>query len=98
MNLMMKKGQENYSSPNSMTASQDFDLFPSSTLSTPTFVNFQDSPTGVPGWISEGDTPSTRRGSRRISNAIMDRVAKFEGMGEIPSRPLTPTQQNVTGE
>lgn len=98
MNMMMKKGQENYSHPNSMTSSQDFDLFPSSALSTPTFVRFQDSPTGAPGWISESDTPSTRRGSRRISNGIMDRVAKFENIGEVPSRPLTPTQRNVAGK
>ncbi|KAI4861198.1 hypothetical protein F4820DRAFT_74693 [Hypoxylon rubiginosum] len=94
MNIAMKKNQESFS--NNMSSSQDFDQFPSSALSTPTFMNFHDSPTGATGWISEGETSSTRRSSRRISNGIMDRVAKFETMGlEVP-RPLTPPHQNAT--
>lgn len=97
MNVVMKKGQENYSDPSILTTPQEFDIFPSSALSTPTFADFQESTAGAPGWISEGDTASSRRGSRRISNGIMDRVAKFENMGDVPSRPLTPTQQNVPG-
>ncbi|KAI0165159.1 hypothetical protein GGR52DRAFT_557686 [Hypoxylon sp. FL1284] len=93
MDVAIKKNQESF--PSNMTASQDFDQFPSSTLSTPTFMNFHDSPTGGAGWISEGETSSTRT-SRRISNGIMDRVAKFETLGlEVP-RPLTPPRQNAT--
>ncbi|RYP08903.1 hypothetical protein DL764_001613 [Monosporascus ibericus] len=96
MNVIIKKNQENYSDSNNMTPSHDFEVFPSSTLSTPTFVSFQESPAGAPGWISESDTPSTRRGARRISNGIMDRVAKFESMGEVSVRPCTPPQPNPT--
>lgn len=96
MNVIIKKNQESFSS--NITASQDFDQFPS-TLSTPTLMSFQDSPTGGPGWISEGETSSTRRSSsRRISNGIMDRVSKFENLGTEVSRPLTPPRQDATGE
>ncbi|KAI0838349.1 hypothetical protein F5Y06DRAFT_44881 [Hypoxylon sp. FL0890] len=93
MNAIIKN-QESFSS--NMTASQDFETFPSSAMSTPTFMSFQDSPTGGPGWISEGETSSTRRSSRRISNGIMDRVNKFETMGLEVQRPLTPPRQNAT--
>jgi regulatory protein SWI5 len=92
----MAKNHENAYHP-SMAAAQDFDLFPSSTLSTPTFMTFQDSPTGAPEWISDSEASNTRRASRRISNGILDRVAKFENLhGDSPSRPLTPPQQNAT--
>ncbi|KAH8668638.1 hypothetical protein BX600DRAFT_261185 [Xylariales sp. PMI_506] len=92
MNALNRRDQENFS--DSMT-SQDFELFPASTMSTPTFVNFNESHSGAPGWISDGESPSSRRNSRRISNGIMDRVVKFEGMGiERSQRPLTPPQQN----
>ncbi|KAI0892381.1 hypothetical protein F4806DRAFT_238536 [Annulohypoxylon nitens] len=94
MDAIMKKNQESFSG--NMTASQDFDHFPSSAMSTPTFMSFQDSPTGGPGWISEGETSSTRRSSRRISNGIMDRVTKFETLGLEIQRPLTPPRQNAT--
>ncbi|KAI1645187.1 uncharacterized protein F4817DRAFT_344518 [Daldinia loculata] len=94
MNVIIKKNQESFSS--NITTSQDFDQFPS-TLSTPTLMSFQDSPTGGPGWISEGETSSTRRSSsRRISNGIMDRVSKFENLGTEVSRPLTPPRQDAT--
>jgi regulatory protein SWI5 len=75
----------------------EFDLFTTdSALSTPTFMNFQDSPTAQ-GWISEGDTASTRRSSRRISNGIMDRVHKFEHLAlDEMQRPVTPPNQNST--
>ncbi|KAI1464938.1 uncharacterized protein F4812DRAFT_145259 [Daldinia caldariorum] len=78
-----------------VTASQEFDQFPSA-LSTPTLMSFQDSPTGGPGWISEEETSSTRRNSRRISNGIMDRVSKFEKLGIDVQRPLTPPRQDAT--
>ncbi|OTB12256.1 hypothetical protein K445DRAFT_77175 [Daldinia sp. EC12] len=93
MNVIFKKNQENFSS--NMTSSQDFEQFPSA-LSTPTLMSFQDSPTGGPGWISEGETSSTRRNSRRISNGILDRVAKFENLGIDVQRPLTPPRQDAT--
>ncbi|VUC23695.1 unnamed protein product [Clonostachys rosea] len=74
-----------------MTVSKEFELFTTdSALSTPTFMNFAESPS-APGWISEGETSSTRRSSRRISNGIMDRVSKFENLGlDNVSRPITP--------
>ncbi|KAI5922012.1 hypothetical protein F4810DRAFT_311225 [Camillea tinctor] len=94
MEVMVKKNQESFSSN---MASSDFDIFPSSTLSTPTFMNFHDSPNGTTGWISEGESSSSRRSSRRISNGILDRVSKFENMSvEEPQRPLTPTRQDGT--
>ncbi|KAK6953531.1 hypothetical protein Daesc_005836 [Daldinia eschscholtzii] len=95
MNVIFRKSQESFSS--NMAASQDFEQFPSA-LSTPTLMSFQDSPTGGPGWISEGETSSTRRNSRRISNGILDRVAKFENLGVDVQRPLTPPRQDATGE
>lgn len=96
MNSMMKKNQESYS--DNMTASQDFELFPSSTMSTPTFMSFSESPSGAPAWMSEGESSHSRRNSRRISGGIMDRVVKFETLGvEDQQRPLTPPQQNANG-
>ncbi|GJC91524.1 C2H2 transcription factor swi5 [Colletotrichum higginsianum] len=77
--------------------SKDFELFASdSALSTPSFMNFGDTPGTPQGWISEGETASTRRSSRRISNGIMDRVAKFETMGMEMQRPMTPPHQDAT--
>lgn len=97
MNSMMKKNQESYS--DNLTASHDFELYPSSTMSTPTFMSFSESPGGAPAWVSEGESGHSRRNSRRISGGIMDRVVKFETMGiEDLQRPLTPPQQNATGE
>ncbi|KAK7969967.1 hypothetical protein PG988_009040 [Apiospora saccharicola] len=97
MNMMMKKNQESFSE--SMSSPQDFELYPSSSMSTPTFMNFSESPNGGQGWISEGETSHSRRSSRRISNGIMDRVSKFENMHpgmEGSQRPLTPPHQNAT--
>ncbi|KAK8873608.1 Metallothionein expression activator [Apiospora arundinis] len=94
---MMKRNQGSFSE--SVASSQDFELYPSSSMSTPTFMNFSDSPNGGQGWISEGETSSSRRHSRRISNGIMDRVSKFENMHpgmEGSQRPLTPPHQNAT--
>lgn len=87
--------------------SREFDFFAAdSALSTPSFMTFPDSsPAGTgPGWISETETASThsRRSSRRISNSIMDKVAKFEamldeGLDGLPRRPSTPTGQTDAG-
>ncbi|KAK4099163.1 hypothetical protein N658DRAFT_560620 [Parathielavia hyrcaniae] len=72
-----------------------------SAISTPSFMTFPDSsPTGTcPGWVSENDTASShsRRSSRRVSNGIMDKVAKFEALGSglNPSRPRTPVHQTT---
>ncbi|KAI1849676.1 hypothetical protein JX266_004625 [Neoarthrinium moseri] len=93
MNVMMKRNQEGFS--DNARASQDFELFPSSTMSTPTFMSFSESPSGAPAWMSEGESSTSRRSSRRVSNGIMDRVAKFENMDEGSQRPLTPPHQNA---
>ncbi|KAF4438296.1 SWI5-transcription factor, partial [Fusarium albosuccineum] len=88
-----------YSDNNSsnMTGGKDFDLFNTdSALSTPTFINFPAESPSAQGWVSEGDTSSTRRNSRRISNGILDRVSKFETLGaEGLQRPITPPNQNA---
>ncbi|TGJ84706.1 hypothetical protein E0Z10_g4075 [Xylaria hypoxylon] len=92
MNVVIKRHQDGY--PNSLDPSE-FDLFQPSALSTPSMMNFQDSPIGAPGWMSENETANSRRNSRRISNGIADRVNKFEHMThELLQRPLTPPRQN----
>jgi regulatory protein SWI5 len=108
MNVVIKTNQASFSqsNTNAMAPTQDFELFaPSSTLSTPTFMTFAEAgPSGSQqGWISEGETASThtRRSSRRISNSIMDKVARFEALGNgtesmSASRPTTPPHQNAT--
>ncbi|CAK7564135.1 MAG: Metallothionein expression activator [Sporothrix epigloea] len=86
---------------------QEFQLFArpiAHDLQTPTsFLTFQDTSciAGFPpsvasphGWTSEDDTSSTRRASRRVSQGIMDRVSKFEGLAIDPQRPATPPYQN----
>ncbi|KAK2593749.1 Metallothionein expression activator [Conoideocrella luteorostrata] len=90
-NMMIQKNQENYA--NNLAESKTFDLYSNdSALSTPTFMNFPDSPAGQ-AW-STGDNAS-RRNSRRISDGIMERVSKFEHMGvEDLQRPTTPPNQN----
>ncbi len=97
INVIICKNQLSFA--NNMAGMQDFELFgPQSTLSTPTFVAFQESPTGTQGWLSEGETATTRRTSRRISNGIMDRVSRFENMAvEGAQRPTTPPPQNALG-
>lgn len=97
LNAMMQKSQAAYGG--NMAATKDFDLFNTdSALSTPTFMNFQESPSSQ-GWISEGETSSSRRSSsRRISNGIMDRVSKFESLGfDGLQRPITPPNQDSQG-
>jgi len=89
ISLMIKKNQGGFA--NNMAGSY-LDLDHSdSALSTPTFMTFDESTAASQGWMSEGETASTRRTSRRISNGIMDRVSKFENMGaDGLSRPVTP--------
>jgi len=92
----MKKSQDTY--PNSFSC-PDFDAFQPSGLSTPTFLDFQENMISTPSWMSETETANSRRNSRRISNGIMDRVNKFEGMSnEQLSQPLTPSRQNEQGK
>ncbi|KAK1976496.1 hypothetical protein LZ30DRAFT_304574 [Colletotrichum cereale] len=92
---MMAKSQQDYAG--AMGGNKDFELFASdSALSTPSFMNFSDTPGTPQGWISEDETASTRRSSRRISNGIMDRVNKFETMGMEMPRPITPPDQDAT--
>ncbi|KAJ2990060.1 hypothetical protein NUW58_g3146 [Xylaria curta] len=91
MNVIIKKNQNGYSNLNS----PDFDIFTPSTMSTPTIMNYQHNPIDTPGWVSEDETSNSRRSSRRISNAIMERVNKFETMSNgALQRPLTPPEQN----
>lgn len=102
VNNMMKKNQAGFT--NNMQSAQEFEIFgPDSALSTPTFMPFPEpSPAGSgQGWISEGEATSThsRRGSRRISGGIMDKVARYESLanGNMVQRPATPPAQNVNG-
>ncbi|KAG8409715.1 Metallothionein expression activator [Metarhizium acridum] len=93
LDMMMRKNQENYY--NNMVESGSFDLYSNnSALSTPTFMNFSDSPAGQ---VWSADDATSRRNSRRISDGIMERVNKFESMGiEEVQRPTTPPNQNGT--
>lgn len=98
MNAMMSRGQAAYG--DNMMGGKDFDMFNNdSALSTPTYMNFPESPSAQ-GWASEGDTSSTRKVSRRISNGILDRVNKFENLpegfvnGQVPSTPPNGIEQN----
>jgi regulatory protein SWI5 len=104
--LDMMKSPTSFSNNGAIDPSRDFEFFGSgSALSTPTFLTFPDSSPAstCQGWISENDTASTqsRRTSRRISNGIMDKIAKFEALGSgtnTPSqRPSTPDNQNLDG-
>lgn len=104
--LDMLRNPPSFDNNNGIDPSRDFDFFGSdSALSTPTFLTFpESSPASAShGWISDSDTASTqsRRSSRRISNAIMDKVAKFEALGTgldaSSQRPSTPTNQNPNG-
>ncbi|KAG6037731.1 hypothetical protein E4U41_004842 [Claviceps citrina] len=90
--MMMQKNHDNFA--NNMAESKSFDLYSNdSVLSTPTFMNFQDSPAGQ-AW-SICDDPAPQRNARRISNGIMGRVSKFEHMAlEGPRRPTTPMNQD----
>ncbi|KAK4222365.1 metallothionein expression activator [Podospora fimiseda] len=100
----MIKNQANFATNNSINPSQEFEFYgQDSALSTPTFLTFPDSSPAstAQGWISESDTASThmRRNSRRISNGIVDKVAKFESIGNGVdlgnSRPITPQNQFI---
>lgn len=103
----MIKNQSGFAANNAISTNQEFDFYgQDSALSTPTFLTFPDSspaPSTGQGWISESDTASThmRRNSRRISNGIVDKVAKFESMGNglelSHSRPITPQSQYING-
>lgn len=90
--LIMQKSRANFE--NSMAASNEL-FAANSALSTPTFVNFQENPVQAQGWTSEGEASAGRRTVRRISNGIMDRVAKFENLNEETQRASTPPPQNV---
>ena len=95
---MMQKGQDGYG-VGDMSESRDFELFTAdSPLSTPTFMNFHESPPAQ-GWLSEDETSNSRRPARRISGGLVDRVNKFENMavGDV-HRPFTPAGQNATSK
>lgn len=69
-----------------------------SALSTPTYTEFPEAAGSAQGWTSEGETASTRRTVRRISNGIMDRVNKFETLADAAQRAGTPPNENANGE
>lgn len=100
LNVMMNRGQAVYG--DSMMGGKEFDMLNNdSALSTPTYVNFPESPSAQ-GWASEGDTSSTRKVTRRISNGILDRVNKFENLPEAftqgPQIPSTPPNDGDQGK
>ncbi|KAK4203430.1 hypothetical protein QBC40DRAFT_167115 [Triangularia verruculosa] len=100
----MIKNQAAFASNSNIDVGGSFEFYnQDSALSTPTFLTFPDSSpasTGQGGWISESETAPTqsRRNSRRISNGISDKVAKFENMMNVGGnvdltgqhRPVTP--------
>jgi len=91
--MAIKHTDLSFGQSNMVNVPQDFELFGSSALSSPNFVAIPENASADPDWLSDSENMASRRGSRRISNGIMDRVAKFEIMGnEDPSRPLTPSQ------
>lgn len=95
-NMMLQKNHDSFAS--NMAESKNFDLYSfDSALSTPTFMNFPDSPTSHIWPIC--DDAASRPNSRRLSNGIMERVAKFENMGlDVTHRPTTPSNQNANSK
>lgn len=97
--LIMQKNRANFEQSMAAAAAANNELFSgSSALSTPTYVEFHETPAQAQGWTSEGEVGTVRRTARRISNGIMDRVAKFEHLTEEIQRPSTPPAQNVNGK
>ncbi|KAI8670851.1 hypothetical protein NCS57_00558200 [Fusarium keratoplasticum] len=96
LDALLGRGQAAYA--DNMSAGKGFDVFDnSSAFSTPTFANFAESPS-APGWVSEGDTSSTRRNSRRMSNDLMDRADRFDLNVDGLPRPMTPPNQNLQSQ
>ncbi|CAI4214718.1 unnamed protein product [Parascedosporium putredinis] len=94
--LIMQKNRANFEQSMAAAAAANNELFSgNSALSTPTYVEFHETPAQAQGWTSEGEVGTVRRTARRISNGIMDRVAKFEHLTEEIQRPSTPPAQNV---
>ncbi|KAI1821158.1 hypothetical protein F4861DRAFT_520067 [Xylaria intraflava] len=92
MDAILKKSQDSYASD---LSSPEFDMFIASGLSTPTLGGFEENPMATAPWMSDGEEANSRKGPRRISIGIMDRVNKFENLGHgSAQRPITPPQQN----
>ncbi|KAI1274514.1 hypothetical protein F5Y07DRAFT_372630 [Xylaria sp. FL0933] len=88
MDVPIKGQQDIYTT----SLDSEFDLFPSSGISTPNMVNFQENLISASGWMSESESANMKR---RVSNGIADRVNKFENLSQEPlQRPLTPPKQN----
>ena len=96
LHMMLQKNQESYAS--NLAESKSFEFFTNdSALSTPTFMNFEDSPTAE-NW-SAPEESSRRSSSRRISDGIMDRVNKYETLVvEEAQGPATPPSQNANSK
>ncbi|KAJ8063704.1 hypothetical protein OCU04_007569 [Sclerotinia nivalis] len=77
--------------------SNDFDFFATNTAMTPTFMEFFNE-SEIHSVNSQPNSANhSRRSSRRISGAILDRVAQFENLAlKSPQRPLTPPNANST--
>lgn len=91
-NMMLQKNQGSYGT--NMSSAKDFDLFSGeSAQSTPSYMNFAESPSEN-SWNQDGSVATIRKTARRISNGIMDRVSKYENLGEETQRPSTPPNQN----
>jgi len=79
-----------------MAQPADFELYPESGLSTPTYVHHQDNAASH-GWVSDGDDPRSRRSTRRISDSMQQKIAVFESTGGMrvgAQGPITPPLQN----
>lgn len=94
--MAMQRTRANYA--NSVDAVNGEYFAANSALSTPTYAEFPEALGSAQGWTSEGETVSTRRTSRRISNGIMDRVNKFETLTDVTQGAGTPPNQNANGE
>lgn len=96
LSMMMQKNQGSFGS--NMTSAKDMELFQIESAQTnPTYMNYANSPPGA-SWTAEEASATIKRSSRRISNGIVERVAKFEGLGvDDGQRPTTPPNQNGNG-
>jgi regulatory protein SWI5 len=105
MDAMMKKNQANFATNNSLADPLGFNFFPAESTLSPTNLNFvfpKADPAGSgAAWMSEPEMMSSesRPVSRRISNGILDKMAKFEPLlPDQTQRMVTPPAQNNPGK
>lgn len=104
MDAMMKKNQANFATNNSLADPLGFNFFPADNTISPTNMNFvfpKADPAGSgAAWMSEPEMmgSESRPVSRRISNGILDKMAKFEPLlPDQTQRMMTPPAQNNPG-